>query len=59
LVVKLTLPVGVMSVPSEVSLTVAVQFVDWVTVTGVLQLTAVDVARLLTVRVNAVVVLPV
>jgi hypothetical protein len=56
LVVKLTLPVGVMSVPSEVSLTVAVQFVDWVTVTGVLQLTAVDVARLLTVRVNAVVV---
>jgi hypothetical protein len=57
LVVKLTLPVGVMTAPVvEVSVTVAVQFVDWVTVTGVLQLTAVDVARLLTVRVNAVVV---
>ena len=56
LVVKLTLPVGVMSAPGEVSLTVAVHVVDWVTVTGVLQLIAVDVVRLFTVRVNATVV---
>jgi hypothetical protein len=56
LVVKLTLPAGVMSAPGEVSLTVAVHVVDWVTVTGVLQLIAVDVVRLFTVRVNATVV---
>ena len=32
-VVKLTLPVGVMTVPGEVSLTVAVQLVAWLTIT--------------------------
>jgi hypothetical protein len=45
LVVNITVPVGVMTVPGEVSVTVAVQVVDWVTVTGVLQLTEVEVVR--------------
>jgi len=48
-VVKVTVPVGVVEVPGEVSLTVAVQLLPvLLATTGVSQLTAVDVARLLT-----------
>jgi hypothetical protein len=45
LVVKLTVPVGVITGTGEISLTVAVHVADRVTVTGVLQLTEVEVAR--------------
>jgi hypothetical protein len=45
LVVKLTIPVGVITGTGEISLTVALHVVDRVTVTGVLQLTEVEVAR--------------
>jgi hypothetical protein len=38
-------PVGVLTVPGDVSLTVAVQLVAWPMTTGLVQLTAVDVAR--------------
>jgi len=45
LVVKVTVLVGVMTVPGEVSVTVAVHVVDCVTVIGVLQLIEVEVVR--------------
>jgi Na+/H+ antiporter NhaA len=53
-VVKLALPVGVITVPGEVSETVAVQLVPWLTTTvdGV-HATVVEVVRGLTVRVKA------
>jgi hypothetical protein len=52
---KVTLPVGLMTVPAvEVSVTVAVQLVPWLTTTEAgVQLTVVDVVLLLTVRVKA------
>jgi hypothetical protein len=57
LVVKLTEPVGVLTVPGEESMTVAVHEVGWFTLTAVgLQLTLVDVVRRVTVRVKAVAV---
>ena len=43
-----TVPVGVMKVPAEVSVTVTVQVEAWLITTGVVQLTAVVVARRLT-----------
>jgi hypothetical protein len=43
--VKLTLPVGVISVPGDVSETVAVQVEAWFTSTGLAQTMVVDVAR--------------
>jgi hypothetical protein len=48
--VKVTVPVGVLAVPTDVSVTVAVHDVAWLTTTvdGV-HATAVEVARLLTV----------
>ena len=46
--VRATVPVGVMNVPTEVSVTVTVQVDPWLITTGVVQLTAVVVARLLT-----------
>ena len=45
---RATVPVGVMKVPAEVSVTVTVQVEAWLATTGVVQLTAVVVARLLT-----------
>ena len=45
---KPTVPVGVMKVPGEVSVTVTVQVEPWLITTGVAQLTAVVVARRLT-----------
>jgi hypothetical protein len=42
-------PVGVMKVPGEVSLTVTVHVEPWLIMTGVVQLTVVVFARLLTV----------
>jgi len=42
---KVTLPVGVVLAPPEASVTVAVQLDPWPTTTGVVQLTAVVVAR--------------
>jgi len=54
LVVKLTEPVGVTTVPGELSVTVAVQLVPWFTFTAPgLQLTVVEVVLLLTVKVKA------
>jgi hypothetical protein len=54
LVVKLTEPVGVMTVPGDVSDTVAVHDVFWlVTTEAGLQLTVVDVVSGLAVTVNA------
>jgi hypothetical protein len=51
---RVTLPVGVMTVPGDVSETVAVQLVPWFTTTVAgLQLTLVEVARTVTVKVNA------
>jgi hypothetical protein len=49
LAVKLTLPVGVDTVPADVSLTVATQVLEPPVPIGLLQLTLVDVARTLTV----------
>ena len=46
--VSATVPVGVMNVPGEVSVTVTVQVDPWLTTTGVVQLTVVVVARGLT-----------
>ncbi len=46
---KPTLPLGALPVPGEVSVTVAVQVLAWPTTTGVSQLTAVAVVRVLTV----------
>jgi hypothetical protein len=43
-----TVPVGVMKVPVEVSVTVTVHVDAWLATTGVVQLTIVVVARLLT-----------
>ena len=43
-----TVPVGVMKVPAEVSVTVTVHADPWLATTGVVQDTAVVVARLLT-----------
>ena len=45
---RATVPVGVMNVPAEVSVTVTVHVEAWLATTGVVQLTAVVVARLLT-----------
>ena len=45
---RLTVPVGVMKVPGEVSETVTVQVEPWLTTTGVVQETVVVVARLFT-----------
>jgi Na+/H+ antiporter NhaA len=54
LVVKLTEPVGVITVPTEVSVTVAVQPVPWLTTTDAgVHATLVEVVRGLTVTVNA------
>jgi Na+/H+ antiporter NhaA len=54
LVVKLTEPVGVITVPTEVSVTVAVQLVPWLTTTDAgVHATLVEVVRGLTVTVNA------
>jgi hypothetical protein len=47
--VRLTVPVGVTNVPADVSVTVTVQVDAWLATTGVVQLTVVVVARLLTV----------
>jgi len=54
---KVTVPVGVIMVPAEVSVTVAVQLVPWLTTTedGV-QAILVEVVRGVTVKVKAVVV---
>ncbi len=49
LAAKLTVPLGVLDVPGEMSVTVAVQVLAWPTTTGVSQLTAVEVVRALTV----------
>jgi hypothetical protein len=56
--VKLTEPVGVMTAPAaEVSVTVAVQLMPWLTTTEAgVQATVVEVARGLTVKVKAVAV---
>jgi hypothetical protein len=54
LVVKLTLPVGVITVPTEVSVTVAVQLVPWFTTTVEGEhATLIEVVRGLTVTVKA------
>ena len=45
---RATVPVGVMNVPAEVSVTVTVQVDAWLATTGVAQLTVVVVARLFT-----------
>lgn len=45
---KATVPVGVMNVPASVSVTVTVHVEAWFATTGVVQLTAVVVARGLT-----------
>jgi len=45
---KATVPVGVMKVPAEVSVTVTVHVEPWLATTGVVQLTVVVVARLFT-----------
>jgi len=52
-----TVPVGVLAVPRDVSVTVAVQVEAWLTTTGEVQLTAVVVARLLTVMFDGALVL--
>lgn len=46
--VRATVPVGVMNVPGEVSVTVTLQVEPWLTTTGVAQLIVVVVALLLT-----------
>ncbi len=45
---RVTVPVGVMKVPAEVSVTVTVHVEPWLMTTGVLQVTAVVVTRRLT-----------
>ena len=55
--VKVTVPVGIVTVPGEVSVTVAVQDDAWFTTTGLEQTTAVEVLRLLTVTLEAGLVL--
>jgi len=49
LAVRFTIPVGVLDVPTEVSLTVTAQLAPAPTAAGPAQLTAVEVARLFTV----------
>ena len=51
---KATVPVGVMKVPGEVSVTVTVQVDPWLMATGLVQLTPVVVAR----RVTVILVVP-
>jgi hypothetical protein len=55
--VNVTVPVGVVMVPGEVSVTVAVQDDATPTTTGLVQTTAVEVVRRLTVTLAAVLVL--
>ncbi len=50
LLLKVTAPVGVLVVPVEESVTVTVQVVGAFTASGEVQVTLVDVERLLTVR---------
>ena len=57
LTVKLTEPVGVLTVPAAVSVTVAVHVDPWLTNTGLVHVTAVVVVRRLTTTDAAVVVL--
>jgi hypothetical protein len=57
--VKVTVPVGVITVPADVSVTVAVHEEATPTTTGLVQTTAVDVLRLFTVTLEAALVLPV
>ncbi len=54
--VKVTVPVGVVAVPGEVSVTVAVQDEATPTRTGLVQTTAVEVLRLFTVTLAAALV---
>ena len=56
--VKVTVPVGVLVVPGDVSATVAVHVDAWPTTTGVVQLTVVLVALLFTVIAEPALVLP-
>jgi hypothetical protein len=56
--VKVTVPVGVILVPAEVSVTVAVHVDATPTMTGLVQTTTVDVVRGLTVTLAATLVLP-
>ena len=55
--VKVTMPVGVMIVPVEVSVTVVVHEEAWLITTGVVQTTAVEVVRGFTVTLAAALVL--
>ncbi len=55
--VKVTVPIGVVAVPGEVSVTVAVHDEAWPITTGLAQVTAVEVARRLTVTLAAALVL--
>jgi hypothetical protein len=55
--VKVTVPVGVVTVPAEVSVTVAVHEDATPTTTGLVQTTAVDVVRGLTMMLAAALVL--
>ena len=55
--VNVTDPVGVLTVPAAVSVTVAVHIEPWLTNTGLVHVTAVVVVLLLTTTVAAVVVL--
>src|SRR5437763_16997248 len=55
--VKVTVPVGVVTVPGEVSVTVAVQDDAWPTTTGLVQTTVVGVVRRLTVTLAAALLL--
>ena len=55
--VNVTVPVGVIMVPGEVSLTVAVQEEAWPITTGLVQTTAVEVLRSFTVTLAAALVL--
>ena len=57
-VAKPTLPVGVTVVPGEVSVTVAVQKLPWLTTTGVAQARLMLVVRRLMVMLAAWLVLP-
>ncbi len=55
--VKVTVPVGVLAVPDDVSVTVAVHVDAWLITTGLAHETAVLVARLLTMMLAAALVL--
>jgi hypothetical protein len=55
--VKVTVPVGVVTIPAEVSVTVAVHDEAWFTTTGLVQTTVVEVVRGLTVTLAAALVL--